>query len=91
MIVERLIKEIEQRDAAGVAVREIELPPRLWYRLRCELPLIDDPVSFLGIPLRKGRSNWCCRSCGAPREESHRCSYCLQPYDRITIDGEILP
>lgn len=95
MIVERITTEIEQREAAGVTVREIELSPRLFYRFLSELP-IGLPLhsacrgEFMGVPIRKGRGSWCCRSCGAPREESDRCSFCLQPYDRITIDGEIL-
>lgn len=99
MILDRILSEIERREAAGVAPREIELSPRMWRRMLAEigpayLREFFDPHaargSIYGVPVRKGSSGWCCRNCGAQREESHRCSYCLQPYDRITIDGEIL-
>lgn len=97
MIIERLTREIEQREAAGVTVREIELSPRVFYRFLAEIPIgmplhsaCRGECELMGVPIRKGRGSWCCRSCGAPREESHRCSYCQQPYDRITIDGETL-
>jgi len=98
-VMQRLTEEIDRRENAGVAVREIELSPRLWYQLLADLgPWVreffpdvgEGRGTFLGIPVRKGRGSWACRSCGANREESQRCSYCLQPYDRITIDEDIL-
>ena len=96
-VLDGLTNEIKQREAAGVTVREIELAPRFWFALARELGPLFGPAgagsvdTFLGIPIRKGTgSSWCCGSCGAPREDGHRCSYCLQPYDRITINGEIL-
>ena len=101
MILECISAEIEHRELAGVAVREIVLTPRLFYWLLAELPpsmlamvyapsTDDGRVWILGVPVRKGTTSWTCRSCGADRERSDACTYCRQPYDRITIDGEIL-
>ena len=99
-LTDRLTAEIERIETATNAPpREIELSPKLWHQLQRELgpwwraTVVADLEGrgwFLGVPVRRGTTSWACRSCGAPREESHRCSYCLQPYDRITIDGEIL-
>lgn len=83
-------------NETGKPPRLIELTPRAWYHFLSELrPIVvayDVTTSgeFLGVPIRKGRSSWCCRSCGAPRENARRCSFCLQPYDRITIDDKVL-
>lgn len=98
-LMDRLSAEVERVElATGALPREIELSPKLWHQLQRELgPIYRATVIadlegrgyFLGAPVRKGTTSWACRSCGAPREESRRCSYCLQPYDRITIDGEI--
>ena len=89
--------EIERvENETGAPPRLIELTPRAWYRFLAELPpmVVAREVlpsgEFLGVPIRKGRSSWCCRSCGAPREDSRRCGFCLQPYDRITIDDKVL-
>jgi len=82
-------------NETGNPPRFIELTPRVWYRFLTELPptvvLCEAAAGeFLGVPIRKGLSSWCCRSCGAPREDASRCGFCLQPYDRITIDDKVL-
>ncbi len=83
-------------NETGNPPRFIELTPRAWYRFLSELqPILAvrvelDSGEFLGVPIRKGLSSWCCRSCGAPRGDDKRCGFCLQPYDRITIDDKVL-
>ncbi len=96
-IMDRLAAEIERVETeTGAPPRLIELTPRVWYRFLMEIRDVRTAVAlidvseFLGVPMRKARGSWCCRSCGAEREQANRCGFCLQPYDRITLDDKVL-
>lgn len=96
-VIGRIAAEIERVETeTGAPPRLIELTPRVWHCFLAELQpiaVVREVVAsgqFLGVPIRKGLSSWDCRGCGAPRENARRCGFCLQPYDRITIDDKVL-